>query len=123
MNALTQMKAMKHISNILVASLVWLLCVSCAVTDVDRSFDATHYHTYAWGASEATSKNPEYRGNLIDKRIKFTVDEEFAKRGIVRDAVHPDFFVPYTTFTEKRPQAYSNYPMYPFRLGYYPFAY
>jgi hypothetical protein len=118
---------MKHLLKFSIAG-VWLLCASCAVTDVDRNFDASRYRTYTWGVSELRSDNPEYKSDLIDKRIKYAVEQEFGKRGIVKVSADADFTVNYKTFTEKRSQSYSNfsrYPMYPypFRFGYFPYGF
>ena len=115
---------MKQLSNkfILAIALVFGLA-ACAVTDFDRDIDFGHYRTFAWGPSEIKVDNPEYRSGLIDKRIKATVKEEFAKRGIYFDAKHPDFLVGYKTYTEKRSESYSNAPyggpfFMPYRFGY-----
>ena len=97
----------------------------CAVTDFDKSTDFTHYKSFSWGESEIKVENPVYDSDLIHKRIRKTVEEEFAKRGIVRNEQDPDFLVHYHTYTEEKERSYGGYPYrYPFYpFGYYPFAF
>ncbi len=57
---------------------------------------------------------------LINKNIRHTVEEEFAKRGIVQDRENPDFIVSYHSYTEEK-QRYSQAPYYPY--AYYPFRF
>ena len=105
----------------------------CAVTDVDHAADFTRYKTYAWGKSDMDVSNPLYKSDLISKRIRDAVDEEFAKRGIIKDENDPDFIVRFHTYTEEkeesaasRPYGYGYFPYgwYPFtfRWGYFPYA-
>jgi hypothetical protein len=100
----------------------------CAVTDIDRSADFSDYQTYAWGKSEVKVTNPLYESDLINKKIRSTVESEFAKRGIIKNENNPDFLVSYHTYTEKKEQVsggygypYYGYGFSPFRF--YPFAY
>lgn len=116
---------MKRI-NIYAFMLLLILGVSgCAVTDFDKSADFTHYKTFSWGESEIKVKNPVYDSDLINKRIRQTVEAEFAKRGIVKNDNDPDFLVHYHTYTEEKERSYGGYPYrYPFYpFGYYPFAF
>ena len=92
----------------------------CAVTDFDKSADFTRYKSFAWGKSEVDVKNPVYDSDLINDRIRATVEAEFAKRGIVRARNNPDFIVTYHTYTEEKKSATGPYP---YRYGFYPFAY
>jgi hypothetical protein len=97
----------------------------CAVTDIDTSADFTRYKTFAWGKSEIDVSNPVYDSELINKRIRNSVEEEFAKRGIVKNSHNPDFIVRYSTFTEEKKRTSGGYPysyrFYPY--GFYPFMY
>jgi hypothetical protein len=101
----------------------------CAVTDVDKTVDFNRLQTYSWGESEIKVENPLYRGDLINKRIKHAVEDEFNRIGLRKDDKHPDFLVSYKTYTEKKEQQYSNNgyypyaPFFPYRFGFYPFAY
>ena len=92
----------------------------CAVTDFDKSADFTRYKTFAWGESEVEVKNPVYDSDLINDRIRNTVEGEFAKRGIVKSSRNPDFVVRYHTFTEDKQRAAGGYP---YSYRYYPFAF
>lgn len=97
----------------------------CAVTDLDHTADFSRYKTYAWGKSDIDVSNPLYNSDLISKRIRTTVDEEFAKRGIVKNENDPDFIVRFHTYTEKKEQTSGGYPYtygY-FPYGWYPFAF
>jgi hypothetical protein len=124
---------MKQLSNMFMLALTVFGLAGCAVTDVDREVDFSHYRTFAWGPSEIKVDNPEYKGGLIDKKIKAAVQEEFARRGIYLDPKHPDFVVSYHTYTEKRHDSYDNgyygspylYGPYfmPYRFGYMPFGF
>ena len=113
----------------LIAAVAMILS-SCAVTDVDRQFNVNRYHSFTWGESEIKTENPLYRGDLIDKNIKHTISEEFAKRGITYDPKHADFVVSYHTYTEQKQQAYANnsfyggfFPFYGWGYYYSPFGY
>jgi hypothetical protein len=90
----------------------------CAVTDVDRKVDFNSYRTFSWGPSDVKAENPVYNSDLINKNIKATVENEFAKRGIVLDRTNPDFLVSYHTYTEKKERISGGYP-----YGAYPFYY
>jgi hypothetical protein len=126
--------AMKKVRLYTMAVMLLMIAGSCAVTDVDRSADFKSYRTYSWGKSEADVKKPAYNSDLISKNIRTTVEEEFAKRGIIRDKRNPDFLVSYKTYTEERREpnngayygyGYPFYPMrfYPYGFGWgYPYA-
>lgn len=104
---------MKRIGlNIFVMLTLLLVAAGCAVTDVDRKADFNRYRTFSWGASEIKVENPVYNSDLINKNIKTTVENEFAKRGIVLDRKDPDLVVSYHTYTEKKEQLTNNYPYY-----------
>jgi hypothetical protein len=98
---------------------------SCAVTDFDRSADFYQYKTFAWGKSEVDVSNPLYESDLIRKRIRHAVEEEFARRGIVKSNANPDFVVRYHTYTEEKERTTGgtpySYRYFPFRF--YPFLY
>ena len=117
---------MKERLNIYIVFLAVLFALAgCAVTDVDRSVNFAAYKTFDWGEGDIKVENPVYESGLINKNIRRTVEEEFARRGIIRDSESPDFIVSYHTYTEKK-QRYSRspyyaYPYYPFRF--YPFFY
>jgi hypothetical protein len=106
--------------NIIVMITLLLVAEGCAVTDVDRKADFNRYRTFSWGASEIKVENPLYNSDLINKNIKATVENEFAKRGIVLDRKHPDLLVSYHTYTEKKERVTSNYPYYG---GFYPWGF
>jgi hypothetical protein len=99
----------------------------CAVTDFDRTADFKQYRTFAWGESENKVDNPLYESKLIDKNIKMTVENEFAKRGIVHDKTDPDFLVSYRTYTEEKQETTGGsfnrfgYFYHPFML--FPYSY
>lgn len=107
------------------ASLFLCGLAGCAVTDIDHTADFSRYQTYAWGKSDIDVSNPLYKSDLISKRIRNAVDEEFAKRGIVKDQNDPDFIVRFHTYTEEKEQASGGYPYaHPyFPYGWYPFAF
>ncbi|HEX8040452.1 MAG TPA: DUF4136 domain-containing protein [Chryseosolibacter sp.] len=110
--------------NILLALPV-LILAGCAVTDFDQTADFSQYKTYAWGKPEADVSNPVYRSELIDNRIRHAVENEFAKRGIVKNEKNPDFIVRFKTHTEKKEQTYGGDP-YGYRYfpyGIYPYAF
>lgn len=97
----------------------------CAVTDFDRSADFSKYKTFGWGKSDIDVSSPVYDSELINKRIRRTVEEEFAKRGIQKSAEDPDFIVRYHTFTEEKERTSGGHP-YAYRYfpyGFYPFAF
>lgn len=105
----------------IIAFSVLLFGVSgCAVTDFDRSADFTQYKTFAWGRSAVDVDSPLYDSDLINDRIRETVEEEFAKRGIVKSQRNPDFIVRYHTYTEEKKTRTGGYP---YRYGYYPFGF
>jgi hypothetical protein len=109
----------------LMAGLLLFFLASCAVTDFDRSADFTRYRTFAWGKSEVNVKNPVHNSDLINKNIRATVENEFAKRGITRNEEAADFLVSYHTYTEQKEQTtggnYYGYPFSPF--SFYPFGF
>lgn len=97
----------------------------CAVTDFDKSADFTRYKTFAWGESEVEVKNPVYDSDLINDRIRNTVEAEFAKRGIVKSSRNPDFIVRYHTYTEDKRTTMGEHPFnYRWSMwGFHPFAF
>jgi hypothetical protein len=113
--------------NIMLTGILLLGLASCAVTDFDRSADFKDYQTFRWGKSKVDVSNPLYNSDLINKKIRQTVENEFAKRGIVKNDRNPDFIVSFHTYTEKKEQLsggaypYSDYPYFPFRFS--PFAF
>jgi hypothetical protein len=124
------MKKIMSTINITAAIMLTVLA-SCAVTDIDRSADFTQYRTFNWGKAESRVTSPEYKSDLIDKKIKTSVEKEFAKRGIVHNRKNPDFVVSFQTVTEKKaehtgPYYYGFRPFYPFsfyRYGGFGFPY
>lgn len=119
------MKTMKQI-NIYITGMLLMILSSCAVTDIDRSADFYSYRTYAWGEAVAHVDDPVYKGELIAKNIKNTIEKEFAKRGIRMNNENPDFIVSYQTYTEEKRQVrnrgpYGYGPYFPMRF--YPFYY
>jgi hypothetical protein len=110
--------------NIIVMITLLLMAAGCAVTDVDRKADFNHYRTFSWGASEIKVENPLYNSDLINKNIKTTVENEFAKRGIVLDRKDPDLVVSYHTYTEKKERVTNSYPYYGgYGYGFYPWGF
>jgi hypothetical protein len=106
---------MRSYAIIVLALLVGLSgCASLVSTDLDRSANFSQYKTFGWLPAEVKVKNPVYDSKLIDRNIKYAVEQEFAKRGIARNQAQPDLLVKYHTFTEKKKQQYSNYNPYPF---------
>lgn len=123
---------MRSYAVIVLALLVSLSgCASLVSTDLDRSANFSQYKTFGWLPAEVSVKNPVYNSKLIDRNIKYAVEQEFAKRGIVRNQAQPDLLVKYQTYTEKKKQNYSNYTPYspfygwgmmPYRFGWgYPY--
>lgn len=104
-----------------------LVMSGCAVTDFDKTTDFTGYRTYTWGESNVDVDNPVYDSDLINKRIRRTIEAEFLKRGIVKSDKDPDFVVLYHTYTEDKVQRSTAHPYpYPYRFypyGFYPFAF
>jgi hypothetical protein len=107
-----------------IAGILLLGFTGCAVTDIDRSADFHRYKTFAWGKANVDVKNPAYKSDLINRRIKTTVEKEFAKRGIALNQADPDFTVSYHTYTEKKEQQRSggSYYGYPYFPRFYPFG-
>ena len=116
---------MTNIKAYIILGLALLTVSGCAVTDFDRSADFTQYKTYTWGDAEVDVDNPVYDSDLIEKRVRRTVEQEFAKRGIIKDERSPDFVIEYHTYTEEKARSSYNYP-YGYRFmpfGFYPFAF
>jgi hypothetical protein len=111
--------------NVLLAVALAAILTSCAVTDVDRSANLGALRSFSWGKSDVKVENPVYKGDLIDKNIKSTIEQEFAKRGIVKKNSNPDFLVSYHTYTEKKEQTSGSYYGHPFYgpYGFSPFMY
>jgi hypothetical protein len=112
--------------NIAIAFAALMMLSGCAVTDFDRGVNFSAYKTFGWGSGDVKVDNPVYESGLIHKNIRTTIEEEFAKRGIVQDRTDPDFIVSYHTYTEKEQRAsgrsYYRYPFF-YPYGFYPFAY
>jgi hypothetical protein len=113
-------KTIKHIN---IAAILLLLLGSCAVTDVDRSADFTQYRTFSWGEAQSRVTSPEYKSDLIDKKIRTSVEEEFAKRGVVYSKKNPDFIVSFQTVTEEKEQQTGGLPYYGFGSPFYAFPF
>jgi hypothetical protein len=104
---------------VLVVTLLFSIA-GCAVTDVDRSVDFSRYKTFAWGPSEIKTDNPKYKSDLINKNIKATVEDEFAKKGITRNTKDPDFLISYNTYTEEKESVSGGSPFYGGAYPFYP---
>jgi hypothetical protein len=89
----------------------------CAVTDIDRDVNFNSYRKYAWKEPDVQVVNPIYESDLITKKIKNVVEDEFVKKGIVLVNNKPDFFVTYNIRKEKKQQTMNNYS----GMGFYPF--
>lgn len=106
---------------------ILMFAAGCAVTDFDRSADFTAYKTFSFGESELRIKNPVYSSGLIDKNIKNTIRNEFAKRGINYQESGGDIVVSYKTYTEEKqqsagsPYGYGPYPFFGYRF--FPYSY
>ena len=120
---------MKRIINAYIFFTALIFSLSgCAVTEFDHSVNFNQYRTFGWGTADLSSNNPLYRGDLISRRIKSTIENEFAKRGIEYNASNPDFVVSYQTFTEKVQHNYYNGggfygPFSPFGYRFYPYGF
>jgi hypothetical protein len=121
-----QLKKMKRVINIytIITSLLLFTLASCAVTEVDRGADFNRYKTFSWGNVELKTDNPLYKGDLINRKIKATIADEFAKRGITYNDANPDFLVSYQTYTEQKQQTFNNYysPFMPYGYGFFPYG-
>lgn len=97
----------------------------CAVTDFDPNANFGELRRFSWGKAEVTVSNPSYRGELIEKRIKAAVLDEFNKKGIKYVERNPDFVVNYSTYTEKKQESRSQYRSwgYPYGFGYFPLGF
>lgn len=98
----------------------------CAVTDIDRKADFSRLRSFGWGKSEVEVSNPVYNSELVDKRMKAVVADEFNKLGIVRNEENPDFLVNYYTYTEKKEEkaGYNRpYPFFGYGFGYFPYSF
>ena len=100
------------------------MLTACAVTDVDRSVNFNAYKTFTWGPSEIKVDDPTYNSGLISKNIRTTVENELAKRGIMKDDRNADFVISFKTYTKEKQQSMGNpYPVYPFfPYRFYPFG-
>jgi hypothetical protein len=117
---------MKRVLKIATISILALLATGCAVTEFDKSVNFSRYATYSWGNAEASVKHPLYKSDLITKKIRASVEKEFARRGITKSG-QPDFLVNIHTHTEDKERISNRYspyfPMYGFYpFGFYPFA-
>jgi hypothetical protein len=116
----------KSFLNIVSFITVLALLAGCATTDLDHRINFNQYKTFAWGPSDIKTENPIYNSDLINKNIKSTVENEFAKRGIMENEAHPDFLVSFHTYTEKEQSsgssAYYGYPYFP-AFGFYGMRY
>ena len=124
--SLKTMKYLKMKIHLLLVPLVAIGLTSCAVTDFDRTANFSIYKTFSWGKADVKVENPIYESDLIHKNIKSTIEDEFAKRGIVKENSDPDFLVNYYTYTEKKQQTsgrsyYGSPFFYPY--GFSPFLY
>lgn len=101
----------------MLAIAILIFVSGCAVIDFDRSVDFSSYRTFSFGKSELLVKNPIYSSALIDKNVKGTIRNEFAKRGIDYKDNGGDVIVSYKTHTEQKQQSYGS----PYGYGPYPF--
>jgi hypothetical protein len=94
----------------LVLALLATGCSSMRVSsDWDRTVDFGRYRTYAWAP---TRTSEQYRGqyDLLDKRIRRTIDEEMEYKGFQRaDRGNADLIVVYRLHTQQRTEVYSSY--------------
>lgn len=112
-----EIKMIDKIKFSIVAIAMLVFASGCAVTDFDRSVDFSAYQTFSFGESDLRVKNPVYSSSLIDKNIKGTIRNEFAKRGIEHKENGGDVVVSYKTYTEQKQQSYGS----PYGYGPYPF--
>lgn len=119
---------MKNRLNVITIALLVFIFTSmmgCAVTDIDRTANFGKYKTFAWGEAHVNVDNPVYDSDLIDKNIKQTVEQEFAKHGIRVDNKNPDFIVSYHTYTkDKKQRTMQPYYYHPYFFPYrfYPYG-
>ena len=85
-------------------------CSSMRVSsDWDRTVDFNRYRTYAWAPTKNTE---EYAGqyDLLDKRIRSTIDEEMEYKGFQRgERGKSDLLVVYRLYRQQRLQVYNSY--------------
>lgn len=102
------------------AAVIMVALGSCAVTDMDQTVDFTQYRTYGWGSSEVEADNPVFRSELIDKRIRNTVETEFARKGLTYADANPDLLVSYRTYTEQKEKPLTPAYRYPYFMPFSP---
>lgn len=95
-------------------------------TDYDPSIDFSAFKTYSWhSGNEYNSASLQYLDNIMDQRIRSTIDEQLQKKGYRKvGSMEANFWVNYSVVVKERAdiRTYNNYGgMYPgfgFRGGY-----
>ncbi len=118
---------MKNYLFIIIISIFIPGCSSLTLsTDYDQSIDFSGFKTYRWHAdNEHNSASLRYLNEIVDKRIRSTIDQQLQGQGFTKsDNETADFLVNYSIVVEDRTdiQTYNNYngmyPGYAYRGGY-----
>lgn len=95
-------------------------------TDYDDSIDFSTFKTYRWHAdNEHNTASLKYLDNIMDQRIRSTVDQQLAAKDFTKKLDgNVDFYVNYSVVIDDRTdiRTYNNYngmyPGYSYRAGY-----
>ena len=119
---------MKNYLFIMIISIFISGCSSLTLsTDYDQTINFSGFKTYRWHAdNEHNSASLKYLNEIVDKRIRSTIDQQLQSQGFTKSSNESaDFLVNYSIVVEDRTdiQTYNNYngmyPGYAYRGGYY----
>jgi hypothetical protein len=93
-------------------------------SDFDRTADFSKYKTYAWLPKSDSIQDLFHDNPIMEKNLKFYVNNEMTARGYKVDINYPDLLIEYHTMIERKQQIVNN-PVYsnPANTYYGPYPY
>lgn len=95
-------------------------------TSVADNSNLQRYRTYSWLPAKVSSNNPEYNSEILNDKIRNSVENELAARGMMRNDENPDVRIAFNIYTEQRQGVYSSSSPYYggfYGPGFYPYYY
>lgn len=98
---------MKKLIFIFVTALISTSCTQKLYVEREPNVPIEQYRSYAWNKLEASNAvHPLYHTNELNQQIIREIDKDFAKKGLKRNTVKPDFLVDFHIYVEE--QKYQN---------------
>ncbi|MCF7793663.1 MAG: DUF4136 domain-containing protein [Candidatus Cloacimonetes bacterium] len=106
---------MKKIFMILLSLLALISCSTIyVVRDYDVTADFSNFKTFRW---DMTRSNSRFKNELLDKRLRHTINQELIAKGFEHQSRYADFILTYEQTTRSEKDVYVTHSYHGWRHG------